>query len=296
MKERRRGASEWRASSSPSTGREGRGRLRPDRGLGPTGRALRPVLARDAVGLDGRLRSRSWQDADGNAAERRRGRREPRPVPLAASGRGGRRRHAVRSSCSVPQPRLGAPWRDRDDDHRLRRRAARRRLVSGLRADGLQVVGADEVTKVVWAVSASRELFEHAAAPARRLLLVHHGSSGTRARASSTSHERAAPSRSSTPTSRWPRTTSRSTRTPRSATTHCSPASSASPSRRRSRDRRRRPLAEPERTRSPRGSARGRQGAARLPVRSGADPAGRARHRRRARDSPPRRPRRATTR
>ncbi len=40
---------------------------------------------------------------------------------------------------------------------------------------GLQVVGADEVTKVACGVSASRELFEHAAAIDAELLVVHHG-------------------------------------------------------------------------------------------------------------------------
>lgn len=40
---------------------------------------------------------------------------------------------------------------------------------------GLQVVGADEVTKVVCGVSASRELFERAAAAGAQLVLVHHG-------------------------------------------------------------------------------------------------------------------------
>jgi dinuclear metal center YbgI/SA1388 family protein len=40
---------------------------------------------------------------------------------------------------------------------------------------GLQVVGADEVTTVVCAVSASRELFERAAAEGAELVLVHHG-------------------------------------------------------------------------------------------------------------------------
>jgi len=40
---------------------------------------------------------------------------------------------------------------------------------------GLQVVGTDEVTKVVCAVSSSRELFERAAASGAQLVLVHHG-------------------------------------------------------------------------------------------------------------------------
>jgi dinuclear metal center YbgI/SA1388 family protein len=40
---------------------------------------------------------------------------------------------------------------------------------------GMQVVGADEVTKVVCAVSSSRELFERAAAAGAELVLVHHG-------------------------------------------------------------------------------------------------------------------------
>ena len=40
---------------------------------------------------------------------------------------------------------------------------------------GLQVAGADEVTKVVCGVSSSRELFERAAATGAQLVLVHHG-------------------------------------------------------------------------------------------------------------------------
>ena len=40
---------------------------------------------------------------------------------------------------------------------------------------GLQVVGAEEVTKLVCGVSASRELFELAAAAGAQLVLVHHG-------------------------------------------------------------------------------------------------------------------------
>ena len=40
---------------------------------------------------------------------------------------------------------------------------------------GLQVVGAPEVMKIACAVSASRELFERAAAARAQLVLVHHG-------------------------------------------------------------------------------------------------------------------------
>ncbi len=40
---------------------------------------------------------------------------------------------------------------------------------------GLQVVGADEVSRVVCAVSASQELFERAAAAEAQLVVVHHG-------------------------------------------------------------------------------------------------------------------------
>lgn len=40
---------------------------------------------------------------------------------------------------------------------------------------GLQVVGADEVTKVACGVSSSKELFERAAAAGAQLVLVHHG-------------------------------------------------------------------------------------------------------------------------
>jgi len=40
---------------------------------------------------------------------------------------------------------------------------------------GMQVVGADEVHRIVCAVSASRELFDRAAAASAQLVLVHHG-------------------------------------------------------------------------------------------------------------------------
>ena len=40
---------------------------------------------------------------------------------------------------------------------------------------GMQVVGSDSVTKVVCAVSSSRELFERAAAAGAQLVIVHHG-------------------------------------------------------------------------------------------------------------------------
>src|ERR1051326_6825609 len=40
---------------------------------------------------------------------------------------------------------------------------------------GLQVVGADEVSKVACGVSSSRELFERAGAAGAQLVLVHHG-------------------------------------------------------------------------------------------------------------------------
>src|SRR5436190_8036696 len=40
---------------------------------------------------------------------------------------------------------------------------------------GLQVVGADEVTRVVCAVSSSLELFDRAAAAGAQLVIVHHG-------------------------------------------------------------------------------------------------------------------------
>jgi len=40
---------------------------------------------------------------------------------------------------------------------------------------GLQVVGAEDVTKIACGVSSSRELFERAAAAGAQLLLVHHG-------------------------------------------------------------------------------------------------------------------------
>ena len=40
---------------------------------------------------------------------------------------------------------------------------------------GLQVVGADEVTKIACGVSSSKELFERAAAAGAQLVIVHHG-------------------------------------------------------------------------------------------------------------------------
>jgi dinuclear metal center YbgI/SA1388 family protein len=42
-------------------------------------------------------------------------------------------------------------------------------------APGLQVLGADEVTKIACGVSASKELFERAAAAGAQLVIVHHG-------------------------------------------------------------------------------------------------------------------------
>jgi putative NIF3 family GTP cyclohydrolase 1 type 2 len=51
---------------------------------------------------------------------------------------------------------------------------------------GLQVVGADEVTKIACGVSSSRELFERAAASGAQVVLVHHGLSGATSRWSST--------------------------------------------------------------------------------------------------------------
>src|SRR5262245_31439289 len=40
---------------------------------------------------------------------------------------------------------------------------------------GLQVIGAEEVTRIACGVSSSRELFEHAAAINAQLVVVHHG-------------------------------------------------------------------------------------------------------------------------
>ena len=80
---------------------------------------------------------------------------------------------------------------------------------------GMQVAGADEVTKVVCAVSSSLELFERAAAAgaaARRRPPRH--PLGQRAARDRRGGSAAGSRRSSTPTSRSPPTTSRSTRIP----------------------------------------------------------------------------------
>ena len=86
--------------------------------------------------------------------------------------------------------------------------------------NGLQVPGADEVSLVVTGVSAQRELFERAAAEGAQLVLCHHGLFWDfHPRAITPADEGAPARRCSTPTSRWPATTCRSTPTPRSATT-----------------------------------------------------------------------------
>jgi putative NIF3 family GTP cyclohydrolase 1 type 2 len=49
------------------------------------------------------------------------------------------------------------------------------RSFGDMQPNGLQVPGAEEVTRVVTGVSAQRELFERAAASGAELVLAHHG-------------------------------------------------------------------------------------------------------------------------
>ena len=104
------------------------------------------------------------------------------------------------------------------------RRAARPGAFDDFGPNGLQVPGRRTVERVVTGVTAQRELFERAVGSEAQLVLVHHGLFWDFAPAGLDAA--AAPSACgccSRTTSRWPPTTCRSTRTPRSATTRCWP-------------------------------------------------------------------------
>ena len=115
------------------------------------------------VGVEGRLRSRSWDAEDGS-------RRSALEV-VAGRVDSSRHRKEVRQRTRTSPSQLRLPPR-----HRLARVAHRDEIVAlanelldvGSYPDylpvGLQVVGADEVATIACGVSASRELFEHTAA------------------------------------------------------------------------------------------------------------------------------------
>ena len=179
-------------------------------------------LAKGArVGVDGRLRSRSWEDADGKRRTRDRGRREPDRVPRLAQPRGG----ALRGGRVVGCAGAGPPRRHR----RVRRRAARRRVLSGVRPSrACRSSAPTRCRRSSCGVSSSRELFERAGEAGAQLVLVHHGLFW---RNEPLLVDRRLKGRlealfAGEPDARS-RTTSRSTRTRRSATTRCSPTCSA---------------------------------------------------------------------
>ena len=93
---------------------------------------------------------------------------------------------------------------------------------------GLQVTGADEVTRIATGVSASLELFRRAADAGAQMLIVHHGLFWNSDPRRIGARERARLRACSRPTSRSSPTTSPSTRTRTSATTPCCAACSAS--------------------------------------------------------------------
>ena len=175
------------------------------------------------------------------APERGRGGRQPRRVPFAARRGGERRRHPLRSGCCLTSAyrrarRVAdcAAWRSatRSSPSPTSCSTSRPSRLRADRAPGRRRGRGDEV---VCGVSASRELFEHAAAVGAQLVLVHHGLLwDNEPRDDRPAREGVASRRSSTPTSRSRPTTSRSTPIRRSATTRCSRASSASRSRARS--------------------------------------------------------------
>ena len=130
------------------------------------------------------------------------------------------------SAASQPR-RLAAcllPGRDRG----VRERAARVERFPEFAPQGLQVVGADEVTTRVWRL-VLRELFERAAALGAELVLVRTGSSGGTSRSSSTRGCAAGWRRSSAATRPSSPTTLRSTPMPSSATAQLAARIGAAP-------------------------------------------------------------------
>ena len=93
---------------------------------------------------------------------------------------------------------------------------------------GLQVVGADEVTKIACGVSSSKELFERAAAAGAQLVIVHHGMFWRNEPVWIDRRQRGRLEALFAATSTSLRITSRSTRIRSSGTTHSSPTRSAS--------------------------------------------------------------------
>ena len=163
LRDRRRGPA---GRQLPARGRpagQGRGRLRPHLGLEQAGRALRPVPRQGAkVGVDGRLRSSSWEDADGNkrnAVEVVANRVEFLSPPPR---KGGSRGHPVRSRTGLESAARGRPRRD----PRLRRRPARARRLPGLRADG--PAGRRRARGAIASPAASRPRSSSSSAPRSR--------------------------------------------------------------------------------------------------------------------------------
>ena len=93
---------------------------------------------------------------------------------------------------------------------------------------GLQVLGAEDVTKIACGVSASRDLFVGAGEAGAQLVLVHHGLFWDKESRIVDRVLRGRLKAPSTSTSRSRAITSRSTRTRRSGTTRSWPPSSAS--------------------------------------------------------------------
>ncbi len=100
--------------------------------------------------------------------------------------------------------------------------------------NGLQVPGAEAARRVVTGVSAQRELIERAVELDAQLVLVHHGLFWDFHPTGLTPVLAGGCGRCSSTTSRSPPTTSRSTRTPRSATTRSWPPRWAASATRRS--------------------------------------------------------------
>ena len=148
----------------------GRG-LRRRRDLGQAGGSVREYLSKGVrIAVDGRLRSRSWEDADGKPAERGRGGREPGSSSSTAPDAKRRRpsRHGRARSRSSGVAR-------RDDIVAFADDLLAVEAFPEYGRPGLQVLGADEVTKIACGVSSSLELFERAAAAGAQLCSCHHG-------------------------------------------------------------------------------------------------------------------------
>ena len=150
--------------------RQGRGRgLHPGCDVGPAGRGRATSTCR---------RDRRSRSTDGCGAVRGRTRTASAGAPSRSSRTGSTSstRAPARSRPSRPsRHRIGGQWPAGTTSSRTPTSCSRSRRSRSTGAPGLQVVGADEVTKVACGVSSSRELFERAAAAGAQLVLVHHG-------------------------------------------------------------------------------------------------------------------------